>query len=96
MAYQLNFTTLTQRAGAAALFAAGLTLSGCAIDPVFAHRFNHCMDFWQAQERNPQMTVYPEGQDKVGYCMDWSNDGIGVGVLAEAVRAHQSDVERES
>lgn len=97
MAQQPNITTHTRRAIAGALLAGAIAgAPGCAVDPVFAHRFDHCMSFWQAQERSPQTTVYPEGLDKVGFCSDWSRQGVGMGVLTAVVSAQQSDAEKES
>lgn len=95
MAQQRNITIHTRRAVAGALLAGAIAgAPGCAVDPVFANRFDHCMTFWQAQESGPQMTVYPEGLDKVGFCSDWSRQGVGVGVLTATV--HQSATEKES
>ena len=96
MAQQPNITIHTRRVIAGALLAGAIAGAvGCAVDPVFAHRFDHCMSFWQAQERGPQATVHPEGLDKAGYCSDWSRQGVGVGVLT-AIVPQQSDAEKES
>ena len=70
--------------------------TGCAVDPVFAHRFDHCMSYWNAQERRDlRMTVMPEGEGKVDYCVDWANDGVGVGILTATNSSQVPATKRE-
>ena len=54
-------------------------LGGCATNPTFAHRFDHCMQTWKAQERSPQMTVRPKGEQMVDYCVTWARAGMNQG-----------------
>lgn len=69
--------------------------TGCAVDPVFVHRFDHCMNYWIAQERDVRMSVMPEGDSKTTYCMDWANRGVGIGVLTAINSYQQPAVGRE-
>ena len=69
--------------------------TGCAVDPVFAHRFDHCMNYWIAQERGLRMSVMPEGDTKASFCMDWANRGVGIGVLTATNTYKQPAVGRE-
>lgn len=69
--------------------------TGCAVDPVFAHRFDHCMDYWVAQERDVRMSVMPEGDNKTTYCKDWANQGVGIGVLTATNSYRKPAVDRE-
>jgi len=69
--------------------------TGCAVDPVFVHRFDHCMNYWIAQERDVRMLVMPEGDSKATFCKDWANQGVGIGVLTATNSYQKPAVDRE-
>jgi hypothetical protein len=84
MASQQTKTFCSSKLLISALFVglmAGTT--GCAVNPVFAHRFDHCVSYWKAYERGPQMTVYPEGEQMVRHCVDWANEKKAISILAD-------------
>jgi len=53
----------------------GANLAGCTANPVFEHRFSHCMNAWNTQEA-PDTTVYPKGESTHEYCWGWARQNL--------------------
>lgn len=85
----INASNLMQQVRGCALAGALIGFAGCTtIDPVFAHRFESCMDNWLSQERDVRKKVNPLGIEKTEFCAQWARQGQGVGVLtATAAKA---------
>ncbi|MDH3644691.1 MAG: hypothetical protein OES38_21475 [Gammaproteobacteria bacterium] len=50
-------------------------LPGCAANPVFVHRFSHCMNAMNRQEA-PDATIYPKGISKSELCWGWARQNL--------------------
>ena len=74
MAHKRNFQSTTTVIGVIVISAAALS-AGCAANPVFKHRFSHCMEGWVTEERYDS-TVYPKGYEMAEYCWNWARKDL--------------------